>query len=362
VTVAARIHIRSVLDSAALRHNLARVRALAPDSRVLAVIKANAYGHGLVPVAHALAASDAFAVARLEEGLALRDAGFRQRVLLLEGVHTPEQLAQAGQQGLDLMVHCLEQLALLEGRAGSDPLRAWLKLDTGMHRLGFRPEEFRPALERLRRIRGVEQPPQLVTHLANADERGDPMTTAQLNCFASVTAGCPGERSIANSAAILAWPAARSEWARPGLILYGVAPFRGATGADFGLRPAMSLETEVIAVKTVLTGESVGYGATWRASRDSRIAVVAAGYGDGYPRAVATGAPVLIEGRRAPLVGRVSMDMLTVDVTDLPAVRAGHRVTLWGEGVPVEEIAGHAGAIPYELTCGVSPRVLHEVR
>lgn len=362
MTVAARIHVRSVVNSAALRHNLARVRALAPDCRVLAVIKANAYGHGLVPVARALAASDAFAVARLEEGLVLRDAGFDQRVLLLEGVRMPEQLAQARQQGFDLMVHSFEQLALLEGDAGRTPLRAWLKLDTGMNRLGFRPEEFRAAHARLRAIPGIVEPPQLVTHLANADDRSDPMTAAQLRRFADTTAGCPGERSIANSAGILAWPDARSEWARPGLMLYGVVPFRGESGADFGLSPVMSFETEVIAVKTVLPGESVGYCATWRAGRPSRIAIAAVGYGDGYPRATATGAPVLIDGRRAPLVGRVSMDMLTVDVTDLPTVRPGDRVTLWGDGLPVEEVARYAGAIPYELTCGVSQRVLHEVR
>ncbi len=362
MTVAARIHVRSVVDSAALRHNLARVRALAPDSRVLAVIKANAYGHGLVPVARALAASDAFAVARLEEGLLLRDAGFDQRVLLLEGVRTPDQLAQAHQHALDLMVHSFEQLALLEARAGMAPLRAWLKVDSGMNRLGFRPEEFGAAYRRLCGIPGVEQPPNLVTHLANADDRTDPMTTAQLRRFEDVTAGCPGERSIANSAGILAWPDARSDWARPGLMLYGVAPFHGDSGTDFGLRPVMSFESEVIALKTVQAGESVGYCATWRASRISLIAVVAAGYGDGYPRATAAGAPVLIEGRRAPLAGRVSMDMLTVDVTDLPAVRPGDRVMLWGAGLPVEEIARYAGAIPYELTCGVSQRVLHEVR
>jgi alanine racemase len=362
VTVAARIHVRSVVDSAALRHNLARVRTLAPGSRVLAVIKANAYGHGLLPAGRALAASDALAVARLEEGLALRDAGFDQRVLLLEGVRTAEQLAQAGQHGLDLMVHSFEQLALLEARTATPPLKAWLKLDTGMNRLGFRPEEFGPALDRLRRIPGIGQPPQLVTHLAKADFRDDPMTAAQLRLFESMTAGCPGERSIANSAGILAWPGARSDWARPGLMLYGLAPFSDGTGADFGLRPAMSFESEVIAVRTVLAGESVGYCATWRASRASRIAVVAAGYGDGYPRATASGTPVLVQGRRAPLVGRVSMDMLTVDVTDLPAVEPGDPVTLWGDGLPVEEVARHASAIPYELTCGVSQRVLHVVR
>jgi alanine racemase len=362
VTVAVRVHVRSVVDSAALRHNLARVRALAPGSRVLAVIKANAYGHGLVPVARALCDSDAFAVARLEEGLVLRDAGFGQRVLLLEGVRTTEQLAQACEQRFDLMVHSFEQIELLEGGAATPPLGVWLKIDTGMNRLGFRAEEFAAAYSRLSAARGVEQPPRLVTHLAHADDRRDPMTAAQLRRFADATAGRPGERSIANSAGILAWPDARSEWARPGLMLYGIAPFHGESGADFGLRPAMSFETEVLAVKTVREGESVGYCATWRATRPTRIAVVSAGYGDGYPRATAAGAPVLVGGRRAPLVGRVSMDMLTVDVTAIPMVHPGDPVTLWGNGLPVEEVARCAGAIPYELTCAVSQRVLHEVR
>jgi alanine racemase len=362
VTAAARTQIRSVVDTAALRHNLGRVRASAPDARVMSVIKANAYGHGLVPVARALASSDAFAVARLEEGLVLRDAGLVNRVLLLEGVLAPEQLAQAAQQHLDLMVHSFEQLALLEQRAGSQPVCAWIKLDTGMNRLGFRVEDFAEAYERLCRIPGVEPSPPMVTHLANADDRRDPMTTMQLRSFETATTGYAGPRSIANSAGILGWPDACADWVRPGLMLYGVSPFHGESAVDFGLRPVMTLETEVIAVKDVRPGESVGYGATWRAQRDSRIAVAAVGYGDGYPWSMASGAPVLVNGERAPLVGRVSMDMLTVDVTELPAVSPGDPVTLWGAGVPVEELARRAGTIPYELLCGVSQRVRHELR
>ena len=362
MTVAARTQIRSVIDTAALRHNLARVREIAHGARVMSVIKANAYGHGLVPVARALAASDAFAVARLEEGLVLRDAGLTHRVLLLEGVLAPEQLAQARQQRFELMVHCAEQLALLEQHGGSQSVRAWLKLDSGMNRLGFRAEEFGLAHERLRRIPGVEPKPALVTHLASADDRGDPMTAAQLRCFESAAAGRPGERSIANSAGILGWPASHADWVRPGVMLYGISPFHDGTGLDFDLRPAMTLETEVIAVKDVHAGESVGYQATWRAQRPSRIAVAAAGYGDGYPRSMRAGTPVLVSGRRAPLVGRVSMDMLTIDVTDLPPVAPGDPVTLWGVGVPVEEVARGAAAIPYELICGVSQRVRHEIR
>jgi len=328
----------------------------------MAVIKANAYGHGLVPAAKALAETDGFSVARLDEGLALRAAGLANRILLLEGVFSSEQLAVAAQQRFDLMVHSVEQLELLEARAGSAVISAWIKVDSGMNRLGFRVEHFADAYARLRRIANVAADPTLVTHLANADDRRDTKTVAQLQAFAAATAALPGERSIANSAALLAWPDTRADWVRPGLVLYGVSPFPSGTGADLGLRPAMTLQTEVIAVKEVREGETVGYGGAWRAARDSRMAVVAAGYGDGYPRSVESGTPLLVNGRRAPIVGRVSMDMITVDVTDLPGVATGDPVVLWGDGVPVEEIARHAGTIPYELICGVSQRVQHELR
>jgi alanine racemase len=353
--------IRATIDTAALRHNLGRVRDAAPDSRVMAVIKANGYGHGLVPVARALAASDGLAVARLEEGLALRAAGLETTILLLEGVAGAEQLRLAAEQRLDLMVHSTEQIELLEGRVGGPPVTTWIKLDTGMNRLGFRAEQFASAYERLARIANVVADPTLVTHLANADDREDPKTDDQLRLFAATTDGLAGARSIANSAALLAWPASRADWVRPGLMLYGLSPFEGNTGQALDLRPVMTLRTEVIAVKTVRAGEAVGYGGTWRASRATRMAVIAAGYGDGYPRSVPSGTPVLVNGRRAPLIGRVSMDMLTVDATDLACVATGDPVVLWGEGAPVEEIAARAGTIPYELVCGVSQRVHHEL-
>jgi alanine racemase len=352
--------IRAIVDTAALRHNLDRVRATAPAARVMAVIKANAYGHGLVPAAKALAQTDGFAVARLEEGLALRAAGLTNRILLLEGVFGPEQLAAAAQQRFDLIVHSVEQLEMLEARAGTDVISAWIKVDTGMNRLGFRLEQFAAAYDRLRRVANVAPDPTLMTHLANADDRRDAMTAQQMQAFAVATNGLAGARSIANSAALLAWPDTRADWVRPGLALYGVSPFASGTGAELGLRPVMTLQTEVIAVKDACAGETVGYGGAWRASRDTRLAVVAAGYGDGYPRSVESGTPVLVNGHRAPLVGRVSMDMITVDVTDLPGVATGDPVVLWGEGVPVEEIARHAGTIPYELICGVSQRVYLE--
>jgi alanine racemase len=354
--------IRAIVDTAALRHNLERVRATAPAAGVMAVIKANAYGHGLVPAAKALAQTDGFAVARLDEGLALRAAGLANRILLLEGVFSPAQLAAAAEQRFDLMVHSPAQLEMLEGRAGSEVISAWIKVDTGMNRLGFRVEEFGAAYARLRRVANVAPDPTLVTHLASADDRRDTKTAEQMRAFASATAGLGGARSIANSAALLAWPDTRADWVRPGLVLYGVSPFPSGTGVDLGLRPAMTLQTEVIAVKEVREGETVGYGGAWRAPRNTRLAVIAAGYGDGYPRSVESGTPVLVNGHRAPLVGRVSMDMITVDVTDLPGVATGDPVVLWGEGVPVEEIARHAGTIPYELVCGVSQRVQHEMR
>ena len=354
--------IRAIVDTSALRHNLDRVRATAPAARVMAVIKANAYGHGLVPAAKALAQTDGFAVARLDEGVALRAAGLANRILLLEGVFSPAQLAMAAQQRFDLMVHSFEQLEMLEARDSSETIPAWIKLDSGMNRLGFRVEQFAEAYARLTRVANVAPDPTLTTHLANADDRRDTMTARQLEAFAGATGGLGGARSIANSAAVLGLPDTHADWVRPGLILYGVSPFPSGTAAGIGLRPVMTLQSEVIAVKDVRAGETVGYGGAWRASRDTRLAVVAGGYGDGYPRSVESGAPVLVNGHRAPLVGRVSMDMITVDVTDLPGVAAGDPVVLWGEGVPVEEIARHAGTIPYELICGVSQRVQHEMK
>ena len=352
--------IRAVVDAAALRHNLRQARRVAPDSRVMAVIKANAYGHGLVPAAKALAEADGFAVARLGEGLALRAAGLTNRILLLEGVFSAEQLAAAAQARFELMVHSFEQLELLEALTGDAQVTAWIKVDSGMNRLGFRLEEFGAAYERLRRNAHVHTDPTLVTHLASADDRRDTKTRQQLDAFAAATSGLAGARSIANSAGVLAWPTARADWVRPGLMLYGVSPFPSGTGAELGLRPAMTLRTAVIAVKDVKAGETVGYGGSWAATRDTRMAVVAAGYGDGYPRGSSSGTPVQIGGRRAPLIGRVSMDMLTVDVTEHAAVATGDPVVLWGEGMPVEEIAAAAGTIPYELVCGVSQRVHHE--
>jgi alanine racemase len=260
------------------------------------------------------------------------------------------------------MVSGHDQLRMLEERSDGSKVGAWLKVDTGMNRLGFRPEEFAEAHARLVRIPGIEQEPVLATHLAIAEDRADPMTARQIATFDFVTEGKTGARSIANSAGVLAWLEARRDWVRPGLMLYGLSPFAEGTGADFGLRPVMGFETRVIAVRTVKAGETVGYGGAWRAARDSRVAVVAAGYGDGFPRSAPSGTPVIVGGRRAPLVGRVSMDMLTVDVTGLGPVSSGEPVEMWGGMLAVEEVARWTGTIPYELTCAVSPRVPREFR
>lgn len=354
--------IRAAIDTHALRHNLRTIRERGRSARVMAVVKANAYGHGLVPTALALAEADAFAVARLEEGMALRAAGITQPIVLLEGVFASEHLLEAARHGFDLVVHDPLQIELLEEYSGPQRFLLWIKIDTGMNRLGFRPEEFPAALERVRRLPAPPLEIRLLTHLARADEIDDTMTREQLSRFRIAASGLDYATSVANSAGLFGSVQLGCDWVRPGLALYGGSPFADRSGAQLGLRPVMTLETSVIATRKVAPGETVGYGGTWRASRDSVIAIVAAGYGDGVARNLPGGTPVLIEGQRAPLAGRVSMDMIAVDVTHLSAVHVGTQVVLWGPGLPVEEIARHAGTIPYELLCGVSQRVPLELR
>jgi alanine racemase len=333
------------------------VRELAPGCRVIAVIKANAYGHGLLTAADALSGADAFAVARVEEAVALREAGCRARIVLLEGFCDAAELEAAAQNGFEPFVHQAWQLDLLEARRGPEALRAWLKVDTGMHRLGFGVADIAAAARRIAACRGIVQPAGLATHLAESERADGGTTRAQLAAFAAATAGRPGERCIANSAGRIAWPEARADWVRPGIMLYGISPFGEKTGPELGLAPAMTLESRVIALKDLAAGDRVGYGGTWTAPRASRVAVAAVGYGDGYPRSAANGTPVAVGGRVARLAGRPSMDMLTIDVTDLPPVAIGERVELWGRQVPVERVAAAAGTIAYELTCRVGRRV-----
>ncbi|HEV2110550.1 MAG TPA: alanine racemase [Gammaproteobacteria bacterium] len=351
----------AVIDLAALRHNLQRVRELAPRSRVMAVVKANAYGHGIAIAAQALAAADAYAVASLDEALAIRRAGLAHPIVLLEGVFGVPELEAASHNGCELVVHDAYQLELIEASPLWASLSVWLKVDSGMNRLGFPLEQVQAVWKRLKAAPAVRQPLKLMTHLACADETSNPRTLRQLEAFAVATAGLDAERSIANSAAILAWPQSHADWVRPGSMLYGASPFANRNGADDGLRPAMTVETALIAVKTLKKGEAVGYGGAFVAPADMGLGIAAIGYGDGYPRHAPNGTPMVVNGRRVPIVGRVAMDMIAVDLSGVPDAAVGDPVIAWGLDLPVEDIARAAGTIPLELLCGVTQRVKYSV-
>lgn len=348
---------RVIIDLEALRHNLARARRCAPRSRVMAVVKADAYGHGLTRAAAALEDADGFGVACLEEARELRDAGATQKILLLEGPYCGAELADVRRLGLDIVIHHHAQLDLLDAAPAGAPINVWLKIDSGMHRLGFDPAETPAALARLERNGNAAAKVRLISHLANAGAPQDAMTRRQVDLFMETTEGRRAERSLANSAAMLAWPECCLDWVRPGLMLYGASPIPGAAAADFDLNPVMTLESALISVKRVRRGEPVGYGAGWRCPEDLPIGVVAAGYGDGYPRRAPPGTPVLVAGKPCALAGKPSMDMLTVDLRGCPGARVGAPVLLWGRGLPVEKIAECAATVPYELLCGVHKRL-----
>lgn len=348
---------RAALDLAALHHNLGHARHLAPRSRLMAVVKANAYGHGALAIARALEPGvDALAVASIEEAVTLREGGIEAPVLLLQGVFEAAELAIAAQLNFWVTVDGERQLRWLEQANLPRPLRCWLKLDTGMHRLGASPELARGYYQRLQASANADSGIVLCTHFASADDLESDQTRRQIETFDRLCEALPGERSAANSPGLLAWPQAHYDWVRPGYMLYGNSPFNADHPNAAALRPVMTLSSAIISIREVAVGDSVGYGATWTAQRRSRIATVTIGYGDGYPRLAANGTPVLIKGRRAPLAGRVSMDMITVDVTDLPEVRVGDRVVLWGKGLPVGEVARHAATIGYELTTRMPAR------
>ena len=324
----------------------------------MAVIKADAYGHGAVEVARVLSAADALAVARVEEGVELRRAGISSRIVVLEGPVAAAELPLALSGDLELVIHHESQMPWLAPALErvSRGLRCWIKVDTGMNRLGFRPDEADAAVAGLRAIPGVVLSG-VMTHLASADLRDDPMTERQLERFRPVADSLAPEKSLANSAGILGWPASHGDWVRPGIMLYGASPFADESADALGLRPVMTLRTRLIAVKSCRAGETVGYGGTWRCPEDMPVGVAAIGYGDGYPRHASAGTPVLVTGQRASLAGRVSMDMITIDLRTVPGARAGDPVVLWGDGLPVEEVAAAAGTISYELFCRLTGRV-----
>lgn len=341
----------------ALRHNLATLKGLAGNARVMAVVKADGYGHGLERVARALQEADAFGVACIADGQRLRAAGMNHRIVVLSGIDEAADIAEMHRLGLESAIHHEAQIDWLAADTDPRPLRVWLKIDSGMHRLGFSPRHVLAARARLLTLANVDPDIGLMTHFANSDEFEDAQTANQIACFESLAANLPGDRSLSNSAGVLGWPQARGQWVRPGGLLYGISVVAGKCGRDFGFRPAMTLSSKLVAINQVGKGEAVGYAATWTCPEDMAVGVVQIGYGDGYPRSARDGTPVLVNGRRAPIVGRVSMDLITIDLRGQRDARVGDPVTLWGPDLPVEEVAGHAGTIGYELVCGMTRRV-----
>ena len=345
----------ATIHTAALANNLAVARRHAPNSKVWAVVKANAYGHGLARAFPGLRATDGFGLLDLEEAAKLRELGWAGPILLLEGFFRPTDIDVIDRYSLTTTVHCDEQLRMLEMARLSKPVNIQLKMNTGMNRLGYTPEKFRAAWERARACPGVGQIA-LMTHFADADgERG---IEEQLAAFERGAEGIAGARSLANSAATLWHPGAHFDWVRPGIILYGASP-SGVTAAieGTGLQPAMTLASELIAVQTLSAGQTVGYGSAFSAPGPMRIGVVACGNADGYPRCAPDGTPIVVDGIRTRVIGRVSMDMLTVDLTPCPAANVGSRVELWGAQVPIDDVARACGTIGYELMCAVAQRV-----
>src|SRR3990167_4174192 len=352
----------ATIDLSAIRHNYSVAKRCAPGRQAFAVVKANAYGHGLGEVVTALSeGADGFAVASLEEATEVRALQGEARILLLEGCFEAAEYQLAAQLGLDLVLHSEQQAAQLLAASLSRSLNIWLKLDSGMHRLGLGEAAVRACHSRLQGAGQVAEV-NLISHFACADERGHELTEQQLETFLDLLDLGFAQRSLANSAAILTIPAAHMDWLRPGIMLYGATPFAELSAAELGLVPAMTLSAQLIAIRQVAVDDSVGYGAAWRAEQPSRIGTVRCGYADGYPRHAPSGTPLLVRGQRVPLAGRVSMDMLTVDLTDLPAAQVGDEVQLWGAQLPVDEVAQAAGTIGYELLTKVTRRVLRRYR
>ena len=341
------------IDQNALEHNL-QIARRATSARIMAVIKANGYGHGLMRAAQALSSAEGFALLDIRDAIALREAGYRQTILLLEGFFDAADLENVAEYDLACVIHSQWQIALLDAYPKRAALDVWLKVNSGMHRLGFSPLQVWMAMESLRShraVRGIT----LMTHFANADdERG---VSVQLDTYNRIAAQYQLPRSLANSAALLRYPATHGDWVRPGIMLYGSSPFADVSAEQLGLKPVMTLKSRVIAIQQLDAGDEVGYGGKYRADRTMRIGIVACGYADGYPRHAKNGTPVLVDGKKTLLLGRISMDMLYVDLSALHEAGIGSTVTLWGEGMPIEEVARAAETISYELMCALTLRV-----
>ena len=355
--------LHATIHTAALTHNLARVRTAAPDARVWAVVKANAYGHGIEQAFGGLRSADGFALLDLAEAQRLRALDWRGPILLLEGCFEARDLELCSRLGLWHVVHCNEQIDMLAEHKTQQPHRVFLKMNSGMNRLGFTPERYRAAWTRLNALPQVDEI-SLMTHFSDAD--GSKGIAAQLQAFEAVTHDLPGERTLSNSAGALRHSAAlagRSDWIRPGIAVYGSAPdFPEHSAADWGLQPAMTLASRIIGVQNLVAGDTVGYGSSFVAEGPLRLGVVACGYADGYPRHCSTGTPLLVGGVRCRMLGRVSMDMITVDLSPVPAAGMGSEVTLWGCSssgavLPIDEVAQAGSTVAYELMCALSQRV-----
>lgn len=347
--------IQATINLAALSNNLALVKRYAPNSKVMAVIKANGYGHGLLNAAQGLAQAEGFAVLNIEEAIQLRHAGYQQQILLLEGLFDADEALLANQLALTLVVHQTEQVTMLQALQLAQPFDVFLKINTGMNRLGFAPEQLPSVLAQLTECPNVGQMT-LMSHFANADE---PAGIAEpLALFQQITAAYPNYPvSLANSASVIRYPAAHRDWVRSGIMLYGASPFADQSAADIGLQAVMSLHSRIIAVQHLKAGAGLGYGYSFIAPQDMRIGVVACGYADGYPRHAGTGTPIAVAGRRTRVLGRVSMDMLFVDLSDLADCGLGDVVECWGNTIPVDEVAAAANTIAYELLCALAARV-----
>ena len=348
--------IQAQIDLSALVHNLNVARQYAPNAHLMAIIKANAYGHGLLHTAQALKEADAFALLELDAAISLREAGYRQPILLLEGFFTTQELALFEQYQLSAVVHHNEQVIMLS-TSKQQGLNIFLKINTGMNRLGLSPEQFPKTLETLTTLRSIRHIT-LMTHFANADDVTDNESfTQQLQCFNRLTTELTQPRSLANSAAIMRYPETHADWIRPGIMLYGASPFADKTAKELNLKPVMTLSSNIIAIHHLKKGSSVGYGGLFIADKPTKIGIVACGYADGYPRHAPTNTPVLVSNQRSKILGRISMDMLAVDLTNIKNAQLNSPVTLWGKGLPIEEVAKSAGTISYELLCALSPRV-----
>ena len=350
------------IDLAALRHNLERIRALVPGRSVIAMVKANAYGHGITQIGNALPTAEALGVASLDEGVMLREAGVTQPIVLMEGLFYADELALAEQYNFTLVVHHLPHVEMLEQAKIKKPFSVWLKINTGMHRLGVSLDQLGNIHQRLMALDAVKKPIGLMTHFAEADMIESDATKKQIELFKQATAPLSGPRSLANSAGILAWPDAYGDWVRPGLMMYGASPLPGKTGLDHGLLPVMTLSSRLIAISPVKKGGKVGYGGTWEATEDMLVGVVGVGYGDGYPQFAKNGTPTLVNGLECPLVGRVSMDMLAVDLRHQPNAKINDPVILWGKGLPVERVAKTSGTSAYEMLTRMTPRPKVEIQ